>query len=99
MNKYYGAITYSIFSLLAYLAVNGNSGAGNLLKFSVWLLAIILICGTVAGFKGEPMSTTLDKIYTVWNLTIVGFLVWHGWIFTGIAFLLVLICKAISSLK
>jgi hypothetical protein len=75
----------------AWLAVNGSEGAGRILQFAAWFMAITIV-GAVwpkefedQRSKGMPLPRW---IHFGTGIALILFLVWHGWIWTAIALVL-----------
>jgi len=80
---------------LCWESVNGNIGAGNLLRFIAWAL-FVLVSSAVIVLHDDWDKMANDRTKPVippwlsflsWSL-MAFFLAWHGWIFTAIAFLM-----------
>lgn len=76
----------------AWAGVHGNEGAGRLLAFAAWTFGIIQFVG---GMSDDVKSSAAKKGRSIpaWlshgtGTAMIGFLVWHGWWWTAIAYLL-----------
>ena len=76
----------------AWAGVHGNEGAGRLLAFAAWTLGVIQFIG---GMSDEVKASAAKKGRSVpaWlshgtGTAMICFLVWHGWWWTAIAYLL-----------
>lgn len=74
---------------LAWLAVHGNGGAANLLAFISWFFAVVYWanlgskdCRKTASSIGRTVPQWAS---TLMDVVLIGFLVWHGFWWTGIA--------------
>ena len=89
------AIFNGAFLWCAWIAVEGNVGAGRLLAFAMWILAILFSLSTL-----NPEACKLirkkGRVVSAWmsygcDLALIGLLVWHGWWWTGIAALIIMV--------
>lgn len=76
----------------AWAGVHGNEGAGNLLAFAAWTFGVIQF---TSGMGDSVKSSAAKKGRNIpaWlshgvGSAMIGFLVWHGWWWTAIAYLL-----------
>lgn len=77
---------------LAWTGVNGSEGAGRVLAFAAWVFGPLQF---LAGMSSEVCLEVTKKGRSVpsWmshavGIGLIGFLVWHGWWWTAIGFLL-----------
>ena len=87
-----------LLCLLAWAAVQGSVGAGNLLIFVCWFLAILMFVGSTfakqINFNASELERSVPQsVSTIFDLVVAGFLVWHGWWFTAIAVVIYWICN------
>lgn len=92
------AIGNGAIVLLIWLAVTNNVGAGRLLAFFSWFLAVIMF---VAASNDDIKEKTRRRGRPIpgWLSHMVGYsmvftLVWYGWWFTALACLLSELCEA-----
>ena len=85
-------------AVLAWYAVNGSEGAGRLLMFSMWPLALLVFIVSInkdvakkAKERGRAVPGWLSHGF---GYALIAFLVWHGWIGTAIAVLINEIAEA-----
>lgn len=82
------AITNAGLISLAYFGVNGDVGCARVLHFlapiyALALFAVFLPDAEIAKQKPLPVPSWLNAL-SGWGLVL--FLVWHGWIWTALAF-------------
>lgn len=84
------AIANGLKWLLTYYAiVEGVNGAENVVKFWIWMgfvLAIFALAKPVAEAMRKDGASVPLWLNTILDLAYAGFIIWHGWLWTGIAF-------------
>ena len=78
---------------LAWEAVGGNKGAGNLLVFIAWFFAVLTVTGAIFIKEMKPKKTDFQRsvpshVGALFELFLACFLAWHGWFFTAVAVIL-----------
>lgn len=91
-------ISCSALTVIILLAVNGCEGMGNILKF---LTGFFMVAYTLLILNPNLVAKVANKgrslpafISHTWGVILVGILVWHGWIMTGLCFLILEIFEA-----
>jgi hypothetical protein len=103
-------IIKTLFVTLLYLALVSNlAGAQNLLIFLIWLTFLVSLLVNSEQvidklIKNPPLGITFPKFQSVsfmYQMVIVGILVWYGWIFTACAYLIqiILVSTAMSTVR
>jgi hypothetical protein len=94
-------ITFNgVIASLTYFAIAGNIGAGRLLVFTAWLYAVLFLLAAIAPKDATDQIRQKGRTFPAWMSNglaclIIAALVWHGWIFTAIAFLIWEISEAL----
>jgi hypothetical protein len=78
---------------LAWEAVGGNKGAGNLLVFIAWFFAVLTVTGAILIKEMKPKKTDFQRsvpshVGALFEFFFTCFLAWHGWFFTAVAVIL-----------
>ncbi len=82
------AVTIAALAWCAWAGVNGNEGAGRVLQFAAWFMAITFIGAVCPADFGDVRAK--GRSLPAWlshgtGIAMILFLVWHGWIWTAIA--------------
>jgi hypothetical protein len=84
--------TNAAYAWLVWAAVEGNTGAGNLLVAISWFLAVTM---TVCSVWNSEIKWSQDyarsvhpSVSTPFEMLVAAFLVWNGWWLTGLAVVL-----------
>ena len=83
----------------ALVGVNGNIGAGRVLVLAAWFFAVVNCLVAITSKHVAAKITAKGRSVPAWishgfDVAMIVFLVWHGWWFTGIAFILLTIAEA-----
>lgn len=79
--------------------VNGNVGAGRVLAFAAWFFAVIYLLASIlpkdvtakTAAKGRAVPALVSHGF---DAAMIVFLVWNGWWWTAIAFVLITVAEA-----
>ena len=77
---------------LAWEGIHGNKGPGNLLIFATWMFAISQFIAAVDN-NAKTKIAKKGRSAPAWlshgiGATMIAFLVWHGWIWTAVGYLI-----------
>jgi hypothetical protein len=81
---------------LAYMAlVGGSTGAGNVLLFMAWVIAISgVLCAFAEPTRPHPRSYVPRWFGTAFTVAFVGAMAWHGWWATAVAWAVGALCAS-----
>jgi hypothetical protein len=79
--------------------VSGNVGAGRVLAFAAWFFAVIYWLAAIAPKEVTAKAVAKGRSVPAWvshgfDAAMIVFLVWHGWWWTAVAFVLLTIAEA-----
>lgn len=83
----------------AWTAVGGSEGPGRVLAFVAWFHAAIYWLSALATHEATAKAVAKGRSVPAWlshgyNISMAIFLVWHGWWWTAIAFVLLTIAES-----